>query len=97
MMHGLAVLCGPSVLFRNGVPAPGKSVSVTAEAPPVSANIAAVAPIPIQAKRILPIMTHSLDPWVSLHLQGRCEGQAIIFGRRVYFLNRSGAAICAKY
>src|SRR5262245_51888075 len=43
MMHGLAVLCGPSMLFRNGVPAPGKSVRLIAEAAPVRANVVAVA------------------------------------------------------
>src|SRR5262245_39552042 len=47
MMHGLAVLCGPSTLFRNGVPAPGNSVSVTAEAAPVRVKVtAAVAAVP---------------------------------------------------
>src|SRR5262245_44297867 len=47
MMHGLAVLCGPSMLFVNGVPAPGKSVSVMAEAAPVRVKVtAAVAAVP---------------------------------------------------
>src|SRR5262249_23308694 len=55
MMHGLAALCGPSTLPRNGVPAPGKSVSVTAEAAPVRAKVTAVAPIPIHAMEFLPL------------------------------------------
>src|SRR5262245_5242842 len=52
MMHGLLVLCGPRVFVSIGP----VSVSVTAEAAPVRAKIAAVAPIPIHANRILPIM-----------------------------------------
>src|SRR5262245_37757841 len=51
MMHGLLVLCGPRTFVCIGP----VSVSVTA-AVPVSANIAAVAPIPIHAKRNLPTL-----------------------------------------
>src|SRR5215471_11613272 len=47
MMHGLAVLCGPSMLFVKGVPAPGKSVRVAAEAGPGRAKVTAVAATPI--------------------------------------------------
>src|SRR5215831_7206064 len=56
MMHGLLALCGPRLFPCIGP----VSVSRTAEAVPVSANIAAVAAKPIHAKRNLPIMIHSL-------------------------------------
>src|SRR5262249_33935544 len=91
MMHGLAVLCGPSTLARNGVPAPGKSVSATAEAVPVSANIAAVAPIPIHGKRDFPNMMHSLALKKAKahahdsipHLRGAIRRrQSVIFGQQ---------------
>src|SRR5262249_6968039 len=73
MMHGLAALCGPSTLFRNGVPGPGKSVSETAEAGPASASIAAVVPIPTHANRILPNMIHS---FASFKCQNTCRDGA---------------------
>ena len=56
MMHGLLVLCGPRVFPCIGP----VSVSGTAEAAPVSANIAAIAPIPIHVDRHLHIMIFSL-------------------------------------
>src|SRR5215470_12773244 len=73
MMHGLAVLCGPSTLFVNGVPAPGKSVSVTAEAGPVRANIAAVAPAAAHVSRSFMFMSRMgiplFRPWPCAALQ----------------------------
>src|SRR5262249_12574886 len=81
MMHGLAVLCGPSTLSKKGVPAPGISVSATAEAAPVRAKVTAVVPIPIHAKRDFPIMTHSLDRIVIITLPKSRAGQSLIFGR----------------
>src|SRR5215471_9994268 len=56
MMHGLLALCGPRVFPCIGP----VSVSATAEAAPVRAKVTAVAPIPVHAKRNLPIMIHSL-------------------------------------
>src|SRR5262245_50263912 len=54
MMHGLLVLCGPTVLPCIG-PTSVSGIG-TAEAVAVSANVAAVAATPIHAKRILPNM-----------------------------------------
>src|SRR5262252_4147644 len=59
MMHGLAALCGPSVLFVKGVPAPGKSVRVTAEAGPARASIAAIAPLLSHVSRSFMFMSRS--------------------------------------
>src|SRR5262245_41229946 len=55
MMHGLLALCGPRLFPCIGP----VSVSRTAEAVPVSANIAAVAAKPIHASRPLRHMTRS--------------------------------------
>src|SRR5215831_5377026 len=67
MMHGLLVLCGPRVFPCIGP----VRVSTMAEAVPVSANIAAVAPIPIHASRRLRHMTRSLALKIKLKLTHR--------------------------
>src|SRR5262245_6000365 len=85
MMHGLLVLCGPRVFpcIR------AVSVRAAAEAGPVSADIAAVAPIPIQAKRDLHIMIHSLGRLGNHYtLRKYRAGQTLIFGRLLSFFGR---------
>src|SRR5262245_6270769 len=69
MMHGLLVLCGPTVLPCIG-PTSVSGIG-TAEALAVSANVAAVAATPIHAKRILPNMVHSFA-WLGISYAWNC-------------------------